>query len=285
MKPSIAAFDVWYAAPSVPLTSAETLETRTIEPRPRSSSEGSAARTRQNAPVTLTSSVRFQRSSSTSAAAPPNPSPAFATTTSSPPNSRSAVATASATCSASAVSPATARPSISAATASSGSARRPVTTTLAPSRANRRAVAAPMPVPPPLMIATRSRSRMRHSLPYRLNRRGDGPDGEHGTASARGPSRARGGLPPVRRHDVVRPEQPVHDGAAPRDPPSVQRAHHADLAHGHGSGRPQAAGRDRREHGRRLPLLPGARDRGREDARRRRGEDRGDLGLRTFATV
>jgi hypothetical protein len=43
---------------------------------------------------------------------------------------------------------------ISAATASIGSRRRPVTITFAPSSANRRAVAAPIPVPPPLINVT-----------------------------------------------------------------------------------------------------------------------------------
>jgi hypothetical protein len=45
----------------------------------------------------------------------------------------------------------------------------------------------PIPVPPPLMIATLPSSRMRHSLPYRLIRRGDGPNGEHAAAPAGGP--------------------------------------------------------------------------------------------------
>jgi hypothetical protein len=53
----MAALDVAYAAFSVPLTKAAVLETRTIEPPPRSMREGSAARIRRNAPVTLTSSV------------------------------------------------------------------------------------------------------------------------------------------------------------------------------------------------------------------------------------
>ena len=148
----------------MPLTSAFTLETRTIEPPPRSISGGIAALASRNAPVRFTSSVRCQRSSSTSAAAPPNPRPAFATTTSSPPNASTAVATAARTCPSSAVSPATARPPVSAATSSSGSGRRPVTTTFAPSRANMRAVAAPIPVPPPLTIATLPSSRICASL-------------------------------------------------------------------------------------------------------------------------
>ena len=82
----MAAFDVSYAAFSMPLTSPAVLETRTIEPPPRSISEGIAARASRKAPVRLTSSVRRQCSSSTSAVAPPNPNPAFATTTSRPPN-------------------------------------------------------------------------------------------------------------------------------------------------------------------------------------------------------
>ena len=87
--------------------------------------------------------------------------PAFATSTSSPPNVATAAATASATWDGSVVSPATARPFTSAATASMGSGRLPVTTTDAPSRANSRAVAAPIPVPPPLMSATLPSSRTR----------------------------------------------------------------------------------------------------------------------------
>src|SRR4030095_11760727 len=50
------------------------------------------------------------------------------------------------------------------ATSSSSSLRRPVIVTLAPSCANVRAMAAPMPVPPPVTMATLSASRMDVSL-------------------------------------------------------------------------------------------------------------------------
>ena len=47
----------------------------------------------------------------------------------------------------------------------------------------------------------------------------------------------------------------------------------------------QAARRDRREHRRRLPVLPGSRDGGRQAPRRAGREDRADLGLRALGPV
>src|SRR5206468_2299825 len=88
------------------------------------------------------------------------PVPALAITMSRPPNVPSAASTLARACAGSAASPATATPPISPATASIGPGRRPVTTTCAPSFANRRAVAAPIPVPPPLTIATLPSSRI-----------------------------------------------------------------------------------------------------------------------------
>jgi hypothetical protein len=55
---------------------------------------------------------------------------------------------------------------------SMGSGRRPVTTTFAPSLANNRAVAAPIPVPPPLTIATLPSSRpIRASIEFGFSAR------------------------------------------------------------------------------------------------------------------
>src|SRR4030095_12124292 len=49
--------------------------------------------------------------------------------------------------------------------------------------------------------------------------------------------------------------------------------------------KPLRACRDRRERGGGLPILPGARDRRREDAWGRRGQDRRCLGLRELAPL
>src|SRR5512144_631892 len=87
---------------------------------------------------------------------------------------------------------ATARPPvrvISPTTSSSGALRRPATTTRAPSAASIRAAARPMPVPPPVMIATcPSRTPMTRPPLRGTRRSAPGPHGLLEVAHAGGPS-------------------------------------------------------------------------------------------------
>src|SRR5512144_879370 len=87
---------------------------------------------------------------------------------------------------------ATARPParvISPTTSSSGALRRPATTTRAPSAASISAAARPMPVPPPVMIATcPSRTPMRLLPPGPPGASAPGPHGLLEVVHARGPS-------------------------------------------------------------------------------------------------
>src|SRR5439155_10216523 len=120
--------------------------------------------------------------------------------------------------------------------------------TAAPSLASRIAVARPIPWPAPVMNAPFPSNRIRSPLeslagycdaPARASQSRRGGlihDGEHAALAARGESRARGALPALRRHGLVRAEQPVHDGPPPGDPERVLRADHPDLENRHGAG-------------------------------------------------
>src|SRR5438067_6957670 len=113
--------------------------------------------------------------------------PAFATSTSSPPNNSSTRANAVATAAGSATS-ATSAPASPSTSSSSA-----IETTRAPSDANRRAVAAPIPLVPPVTTTRRPSSRPIVAT-LRRERRAERRDVQHG--------------PPVERElRVVRPER------------------------------------------------------------------------------
>src|SRR6185436_107010 len=149
-----AAFEEQYATESGAARSPATEETATIAPR-CSSRAPRAACAVVSAPTTLTRCTSTNAAGSTSRSEPgAPPPPAFSTRASSLPNRSTVAATAAPAAEGSAASPGSARQSISAARASSGSRRRPVTATAYPSAASHRAVAAPIPVPPPVTRAT-----------------------------------------------------------------------------------------------------------------------------------
>src|SRR5437667_2224577 len=124
------------------------------------------AREKRNTPVRNTSNTSSQISSAVPCKGQAcNRLPALLTGTSTRPNVASVACTARCTSASSVTLPGTAsaRPPaavIESAISSRISLRRPVIVTLAPSRANVVAMAAPMPVPPPVTMATLSASRM-----------------------------------------------------------------------------------------------------------------------------
>src|SRR6266550_4510164 len=207
----------------------------TIAPRPRSSMMRSAARVHAKVPKRWTSSMRRHSASSmrlvtpSERRAPPmiawkacsvcarsrgesSPMPALLARMSTVPHSRTTRAKSASTCALSATSvgtPMAVPPSarISAATRSALSRFRSATATCAPSAAKRRAIARPIPDPPPVTTATRlvSRAMRRLSTIHRREspRPGGGPSlpfrcsGQHAEGSPRSsPRRRRRRRPP-----------------------------------------------------------------------------------------
>src|SRR3989442_2618063 len=138
----------------------------TIEPPPWRCMCGITHREKRNTLLRNTSNTSSQISSAVSCKGPAcNRLPALLTSTPRRPSVASGACTARCTSASSVTLPGTAsaRPPaavIESAISSRISLRRPVVVTLAPSRANVVAMAAPMPVPPPVTMATLSASRM-----------------------------------------------------------------------------------------------------------------------------
>src|SRR5258705_2973215 len=163
-------------------------------PPPRSIILGSTAWVSAYTPVRLTATTASQSSCSTQRTLRRLLEwPALLTRTSTRPywaNVHSASARASAGL-ATSQARATARPpalAISPATASIGALRRPATTTWAPSAASISAAARPMPVPPPVMIATCPSSTPMACPPARGPGSAPGPDGLFEMVHARRPA-------------------------------------------------------------------------------------------------
>src|SRR3989454_8607701 len=164
----------------------------TIEPPPWRCMCGITPREKRNTLLRNTSNTSSQISWAGSCKGPAcNRLPALLTSTSTRPNVASVACTARCTSASSVTLPGTAsaRPPaavIESAVSSRISLRRPVVVTLAPSRANVVAMAAPVPVPPPLTMATLSASRIEVSSSCLTDRgpvcggRRSGPRGHDG---------------------------------------------------------------------------------------------------------
>src|SRR2546425_5852363 len=159
------AFDAQYAARSFIATSPSTDPIFTIAPPPHFRNSFSAARDIRNGPFTFTVITRSHSSSVMLSTVETCSAPALFTSTFSRPNCLTVSRTARSTSLPRVTSHSTAEalpPSFftSPVTARSFSSRRPAKATLAPSRANARAIARPIPVPPPLIRATFPESRV-----------------------------------------------------------------------------------------------------------------------------
>ena len=150
-----AAFDVEYAAECGPAVSAAADEMPISEPL-RSITCGNAARATRNGAMVFVRSTRSKLSGVCSSTEPECEMPAFSTAQSSPPSAATVSATTRSAVAGSLMSPTIATPPMSPATAAIGSGRRPFTATRQPSAANRRAIASPMPLPPPVTSTARS---------------------------------------------------------------------------------------------------------------------------------
>src|SRR6266851_640988 len=158
-------FDAQYAARSFIATSPSTDPIFTIAPPPHFRNSFSAARDIRNGPFTFTIITRSHSSSVMLSTVETCSAPALFTSTFSRPNCLTVSRTARSTSLSRVTSHSTAEalpPSFftSPVTARSFSGRRPAKATLAPSRANARAIARPIPVPPPLISATFPESRV-----------------------------------------------------------------------------------------------------------------------------
>src|SRR5688572_62 len=130
-----------------------------IEPPPRARIRGTAYLMHSSVPRTLIAIVWSHAAMSMSAARATGPvTPALFTRMSGPPPAVSNCANSAATDDSSLTSAVTALAPISAATRESRVPSRPAITTCAPAATKRRAIAAPMPVPPPVTSATRPSS-------------------------------------------------------------------------------------------------------------------------------
>lgn len=134
-------------------------DTTTTQPARRTSS-GRQARAETRQVVRLTDRLAAQSASLISPAVPVPGPPALATSTSMAPKWRRVTSATSAMSAADAASATatSARSPSSAAVSYNGSGRLPTRTTAAPSAANLRVTAAPMPVPAPVITATRPAS-------------------------------------------------------------------------------------------------------------------------------
>src|SRR3989441_1321772 len=159
------AFDAQYASRSFIATSPSTDPIFTIAPPPHFRNSFSAARDIRNGPFTFTVITRSHSSSVMLSTVETCSAPALFTSTFSRPNCLTVSRTARSTSLPRVTSHSTAEalpPSFftSPVTARSFSSRRPAKATPAPSRANARAIARPIPVPPPLIRATFPESRV-----------------------------------------------------------------------------------------------------------------------------
>src|SRR5580698_9362896 len=207
---------------------------------------GSAARVTRTRPTTLTSNTRCHSSSGLSATVPIEPMPALFTRMSTPPRRPAAVSTASRTDASSVTSAAT--------PVNSSPGLRSSTATCAPRLARSRAVASPIPEPPPVTIAVSPLSSAMSYLPlvYRPSRPPAPRPGSGGRDEALLRPAQAVDLQP---HLVARTQVGVV-GQAERDPgrgagvDQVARLEHHVLAQV-----PDEV-RDPEDHGARGPILP-----------------------------
>src|SRR5437762_6746089 len=158
-------FDDQYAALPFTATSPSTEPRFTMTPPPHFRNSGNTALDIRNGPFTLTVITRSHSSSLIPSTVDTCSVPALFTSTFTRPNRSTVPFTARSTSRArltshSIANPAPSRLWTSLITCRSFSRRRPATATLAPSRANARAIARPIPVPPPVMSATLPESRV-----------------------------------------------------------------------------------------------------------------------------
>ncbi len=143
VKPISACLDVAYGPRPRPAASPSVDATLTMRPAPLASRSSRHARTVVMAPVRFTASARsHSRTYPSSSRRPPAATPAALTSTSTGPYRSRTPATA----------PATAAGSV---TSTGGSPPRSKVATSSPSATSRSAVARPIPLPPPVTIATR----------------------------------------------------------------------------------------------------------------------------------
>src|SRR5262249_15324437 len=152
----------------------------TTTPGPERSA-GIASRISAIGAITLVENAPQRSWSEALASGPRGYAPALLTSTSRPPSALVTASMMRADAPGRDTSPGTARPRSpsSRATSSSRSARRPPTATLAPAAANARAIARPMPVPPPVTRTARPSNFMPHCFPPRRSRQ-RGALGHHG---------------------------------------------------------------------------------------------------------